>query len=312
MLFGIFVEHFLRMKQISVLFLACMGLLSHTANAQSKGSYTVNGFVTDSQTGEKLISAYVFDQVSQQGTTTNAYGFFSMTLPKDSVALQVSFIGYRPYLQGSFLNRRGVTEMDVMLVPDGILLEEVEVVGVRAGEVQERTQMSSVNLDIKTVKNLPVLLGETDLLKVIQLLPGVQSGTEGTSGFYVRGGGPDQNLILIDGVPVYNVSHLFGFFSVFNADAINNVQLIKGGFPAEYGGRLSSVLDVRMKEGNMKEWKAEGAVGVISSKLTVEGPLWKDRTSMLVSGRRTYLDVLTQPIILANNPNGTGATISMI
>ena len=142
MLFGIFVEHFLRMKQISVLFLACMGLLSHTANAQSKGSYTVNGFVTDSQTGEKLISAYVFDQVSQQGTTTNAYGFFSMTLPKDSVALQVSFIGYRPYLQGSFLNRRGVTEMDVMLVPDGILLEEVEVVGVRAGEVQERTQMS--------------------------------------------------------------------------------------------------------------------------------------------------------------------------
>ena len=306
MLFGIFVEHFLRMKQISVLFLACMGLLSYTANAQSKGSYTVNGFVTDSQTGEKLISAYVFDQVSQQGTTTNAYGFFSMTLPKDSVALQVSFIGYRPYLQGSFLNRRGVTEMDVMLVPDDILLEEVEVVGVRAGEVQERTQMSSVNLDIKTVKNLPVLLGETDLLKVIQLLPGVQSGTEGTSGFYVRGGGPDQNLILIDGVPVYNVSHLFGFFSVFNADAINNVQLIKGGFPAEYGGRLSSVLDVRMKEGNMKEWKAEGAVGVISSKLTVEGPLWKDRTSMLVSGRRTYLDVLTQPIILANNPNGTG------
>jgi hypothetical protein len=141
------------------------------------------------------------------------------------------------------------------------------------------------------------------LLKVIQLLPGVQSGTEGTSGFYVRGGGPDQNLILIDGVPVYNVSHLFGFFSVFNADAINNVQLIKGGFPAEYGGRLSSVLDVRMKEGNLKEWKAEGAVGVISSKLTVEGPLWKDRTSMLISGRRTYLDVLTQPIILANNPN---------
>ena len=157
MLFGIFVEHFLRMKQISVLFLACMGLLSHTANAQSKGSYTVNGFVTDSQTGEKLISAYVFDQVSQQGTTTNAYGFFSMTLPKDSVALQVSFIGYQPYLKGSFLNKRSVTEMDVMLVPDDILLEEVEVVGVRAGEVQERTQMSSVNLDIKTVKNLPVL-----------------------------------------------------------------------------------------------------------------------------------------------------------
>ncbi|MGA0247536.1 MAG: TonB-dependent receptor [Schleiferiaceae bacterium] len=235
------------MKQFSVILLASLALLAQPLQAQTRGSYTVNGFVTDSQTGEKLISAYVFDQVSQQGTTTNAYGFFSMTLPKDSVALQVSFIGYQPYLKGGFLNKRSVTEMDVMLVPDDILLEEVEVVGVRAGEVQERTQMSSVNLDIKTVKNLPVLLGETDLLKVIQLLPGVQSGTEGTSGFYVRGGGPDQNLILIDGVPVYNVSHLFGFFSVFNADAINNVQLIKGGFPAEYGGRLSSVLDFRMK-----------------------------------------------------------------
>jgi outer membrane receptor for ferrienterochelin and colicin len=273
--------------------------------AQTRGTYTINGFVTDEATGEKLINAYVFDKVSQQGTTTNAYGFYSMTLPKDSVALQVSYVGYAPYLKGSFLNRRTVTEMDVMLIQDNIL-EEVEVIGSISGEVQERTQMSSVNLDIKTVKNLPVLLGETDLLKVIQLLPGVQSGTEGTSGFYVRGGGPDQNLILIDGVPVYNVSHLFGFFSVFNADAINNVQLIKGGFPAEYGGRLSSVLDVRMKEGNMKEWKAEGSVGVISSKLTVEGPLWKDRTSMIVSGRRTYLDVLTQPIILANNPNGSG------
>ncbi len=290
------------MKQFSIL----LAFLGTTALfAQSRGAYTVNGFVTDETTGEKLINAYVFDKVSQQGTTTNAYGFYSLTLGRDSVALQVSYVGYAPYLRGSFLNRRNVTEMDVALLPDNVL-DEVEVVGTRSGEVQERTQMSSINLDIKTVKNLPVLLGETDLLKIIQLLPGVQSGTEGTSGFYVRGGGPDQNLILIDGVPVYNVSHLFGFFSVFNSDAINNVQLIKGGFPAEYGGRLSSVLDVRMKEGNMKTWKVEGAVGVISSRLTLEGPLWKDRTSMIVSARRTYLDVLTQPIISANNPNGTG------
>jgi len=153
---------------------------------------------------------------------------------------------------------------------------------------------------------LPVLLGETDILKAIQLLPGVQSGTEGTSGFYVRGGGPDQNLILIDGVPVYNVSHLFGFFSVFNSDAINNVQLIKGGFPAEYGGRLSSVLDVRMKEGNMKEWHGEGSVGIISSKLTIEGPIISDKTSVLLSGRRTYLDVLAQPFV-KNQTDGAGA-----
>lgn len=146
--------------------------------------------------------------------------------------------------------------MDVMLVPDDILLDEVEVVGVRAGEIQERTQMSSVNLDIKTVKNLPVLLGETDLLKVIQLLPGVQSGTEGTSGFYVRGGGPDQNLILIDGVPVYNVSHLFGFFSVFNADAINNVQLIKGGISGRI--RRAFVLGARCAHEGRQHERVEG------------------------------------------------------
>ncbi|HAG49671.1 MAG TPA: TonB-dependent receptor, partial [Cryomorphaceae bacterium] len=178
------------MKQFSIL----LAFLGTTALfAQSRGAYTVNGFVTDETTGEKLINAYVFDKVSQQGTTTNAYGFYSLTLGRDSVALQVSYVGYAPYLRGSFLNRRNVTEMDVALLPDNVL-DEVEVVGTRSGEVQERTQMSSINLDIKTVKNLPVLLGETDLLKIIQLLPGVQSGTEGTSGFYVRGGGPDQNL----------------------------------------------------------------------------------------------------------------------
>ena len=157
--------------------------------------------------------------------------------------------------------------------------------------------MSVIDIPMKSVEVIPALLGERDILKVIQLLPGVQSGGEGTSGLYVRGGGPDQNLILLDGVPVYNAPHLFGFFSVFNNDAINNVELIKGGFPARYGGRLSSVIDIKMKEGNQKEWHGTGSIGLVSSKLTVEGPLIKDKTSLIVSGRRTYIDLLARPII---------------
>lgn len=289
------------MKHITTLLL--LTLLPLVSVAQNH--YVINGFVTDGQTGEKLIGAYVFDLVSEQGTTTNVYGFYSMSVPKDSAALQISFIGYTPFLEGLHLNRNKAKDLDVQMMPTNELLDEVNVFADRAGDVQVRTQMSSITLSMKTVRNLPVLLGETDILKAIQLLPGVQSGTEGTSGFYVRGGGPDQNLILIDGVPVYNVSHLFGFFSVFNADAINNVTLIKGGFPAEYGGRLSSVLDVRMKEGNMKAWHGEGSVGLISSKLTLEGPIISDKTSVLLSGRRTYLDVLAQPFI-RNAADGAG------
>jgi len=159
---------------------------------------------------------------------------------------------------------------------------------------------------MKDVKTLPVLLGEVDIMKTIQLMPGVQSGSEGTGGLYVRGGGPDQNLILLDGVPVYNASHLFGFFSVFNADAIQSMSLIKGGFPARYSGRLSSVLDIRMKEGNMKKITGEVSIGLISSKATIEGPIIKDKTSFIVSARRTYLDVLAMPFIMAIN-NGTSA-----
>ena len=277
--------------------------ISLSVFAQNQGNYTINGFVKDFETGEKLINAYVFDQVSKKGVTTNSYGFYSITLSRDTAAIEVQYIGYMPSVRGVSLNRRIATELDMELTASKNILDEVTVVGI--SDIEETSQMSSVSLNMKTLKNLPVLLGETDLLKVIQLLPGVQSGTEGTSGFYVRGGGPDQNLILIDGVPVYNVSHLFGFFSVFNTDAINNVQLIKGGFPAEYGGRLSSVLDVRLKEGNMKEWHGSGSIGLISSKLTLEGPLWKDKTSVLLSGRRTYLDVLAQPLIAQNSPDGS-------
>jgi hypothetical protein len=173
----------------------------------------------------------------------------------------------------------------------------VVVTGNREDQIQESTRMGTIDIPIEQIKALPALLGEVDVLKVLQLLPGVQSGSEGSSGLYVRGGGPDQNLILLDGVPVYNASHLFGFFSVFNADAINRVELVKGGFPARYGGRLSSVIDISMKEGNSKKFQGEGAFGLVASRLTLEAPIIKDRTSFIISGRRTYIDLLARPLI---------------
>jgi hypothetical protein len=266
-------------------------------------TWTASGFVRDAETGEVLISAYVYDAASGRSAQTNAYGFYSIPLSGDSARLQASYPTYAPALR-TVRPGANSAKSDFALRSLDVELGEVEVTASRP--IQEEVQMSTVSLSMKSVKNLPVLLGETDILKIIQLMPGVQSGTEGTSGFYVRGGGPDQNLMLIDGVPVYNVNHLFGFFSVFNSDAINSVDLIKGGFPANYGGRLSSVLDVRMKEGNRKQWKATGAVGLISSRLTVEGPLWKDRTSVLLSARRTYLDVLAQPLVAAQSPGARG------
>ncbi|MDA3779668.1 MAG: carboxypeptidase-like regulatory domain-containing protein [Bacteroidales bacterium] len=255
--------------------------------------YTISGFISDSETGEQLIGSSIYNLKNlTSGTITNAYGFYSLTLEKSNIQIIISFIGYKA--QSYNLNLAKDTVINFQLSPN-IELEEVVVTG-KINNV-ETTQMSFVDVPIKTIKAMPVLLGEVDVLKTIQMLPGVQSGTEGTSGIYVRGGGPDQNLILLDGVPVYNVNHLFGFFSVFNADAINDVTLIKGGFPARYGGRLSSVLDIRMKEGNMKEIKGEASIGLISSKFTIEGPLKKDTTAFIFSLRRTYIDILAAPVM---------------
>ncbi len=265
--------------------------------------YTISGYVTDNSTGEKLISANVYNAKNLQGSITNTYGFYSVTLPTDSILLTVSYVGYKPVIHNFFLKHDTIINISLSLLGE---LEEVTISASRIESVVEKSQMSSNVVQMAMVKNLPVILGEVDLLKIIQLLPGVQSGTEGTSGFYVRGGGPDQNLILLDGVPVYNVNHLFGFFSVFNAEAINNATLIKGGFPARYGGRLSSVLDVRMKEGNSNEFKADVSVGLISSRATLEGPIVKDKSSFIVSARRTYLDVLAQPLIWLGNKTNSG------
>ncbi len=256
--------------------------------------YTISGRVEDGQSGELMISANIYDAKTLNGVITNVYGFYSLTLPAGNISLTCSFVGYKTRVIDINLIRD--TVINILLEPS-LEIGEVVISAERSRSAVESTQMSVTELSAKTIKSLPVLLGEVDVLKALQLLPGVQSGNEGTSGIYVRGGGPDQNLILLDGVPVYNANHLFGFFSVFNPDAIQNVKLIKGGFPAQYGGRLSSVLDIRMKEGNNKKFAAEGSVGIVSSKLTLEGPIWKERTSFIISGRRTYIDVLSQPLI---------------
>jgi len=260
--------------------------------------HTISGYMRDSQSAESLIGATVYNKSSLSGTSTNQYGFYSLTLPAGNVDLVYSYVGYNAQSRTFRLRCDTVIHADL----EGVVhLQKVEIIADRTLHIHERTQMSVINLPVAQIKSMPAFLGEVDVMKVLQLMPGIQSGGEGSSGLYVRGGGPDQNLILLDGVPVYNVSHLFGFFSVFNGDAINNMEIFKGGFPARYGGRISSVLNIAMKEGNMQKFHGEGAVGLVSAKLTLEGPIWKDRTSLIVSGRRTYIDALAAPFIAMAN-----------
>lgn len=256
--------------------------------------YTISGYVEDAATGEKLIAANVFDSKTLKGTVTNNYGFFSLTIPKGRIELIVSFVGYQDEKLDFELTENKV--LNFALNPDNEL-DEVVIVGKKHVPIEKRSQMSQIQVNVQDVERIPSLLGEVDLIKALQLLPGVQGGTEGLNGMYVRGGSPDQNLIVLDGVPVYNVSHLFGFLSVFNTDAIKNVTLTKGGFPARFGGRLSSVLEINMKEGNDKEYHGEGSVGILSSRLTFEGPIIKNKSSFLLSGRRNYIDLLARPLI---------------
>ena len=263
-------------------------------HVSSQKKYTINGYIRDASSFESLISASVYSRNSQAGTTSNNFGFYSLTLNEGAVDIVYSYVGYNSQRHTFHLSKDTTININLM---GGTMLEEAVVVAHAEEQIQDKTQMSQISVPISQVKSLPMFLGEVDLLKVLQLMPGIQSGGEGSSGLYVRGGGPDQNLILLDGVPVYNASHLFGFFSVFNADAINNVEVLKGGFPARYGGRTSSVVDIQMKEGNNQEFHGEGAIGIISARLTLEGPIWKDKTSFIVSGRRTYADLFTQPII---------------
>ena len=255
---------------------------------------TVSGTVTDASTGETLIGATILDEQSGKGTVTNAYGRYTLTLSGDSAHLRISYIGYRTLHQAMSL--RGNRQLNVQLTPS-VELEEVSITAERINSPKV-SQMSAIEVPVEKLKMVPVIFGETDVLKAIQLLPGVQSGTEGMSGIYVRGGGPDENLFLLDGIPLYNVNHLGGFFSAFNGDAIKNVTLYKGSFPARFTGRISSVLDITTNNGNDKEWHGGASIGLISGKLNIEGPIIKERTTLSLSLRRTYGDLLLQPLLM--------------
>ena len=265
-------------------------------------THTVSGFVVDEESGENVIGATVYAPYYRVGATTNQYGFYGLTVDADSLTLEVSHVGYALRV----LHRRLEDDLrlNVLLQPVGFRLDEIEVVAQGGESPVEVVQMSVVKLPVAQIRALPALAGEVDVLKTLQLLPGVQSGREATSGLYVRGGSPDQNLVLLDGVTVYNASHLFGFLSVFNGDALRDVTLIKGGFPARYGGRLSSVLDLSMKEGNLKKFEGTASIGLVSSSFTVEGPIRRDRASFLVAARRTYLDLLIYPFLKKRSKGG--------
>ena len=270
-------------------------LLLFSTMILAQGRYTISGYLKDADTGETLIGASVYIKEISNGTVTNAYGFYSISLPPGTYTLEYSYIGYSALNKEITLDKN--TKLDIELSEANEKLEEIVIVSETEDANVTDIQMSVNKLDINTIQRMPALLGEVDVIKSIQLLPGVSTVGEGATGFNVRGGGIDQNLVLLDEAPVYNSSHLFGFFSVFNPDAVKDVKLIKGGIPAQYGGRLSSILDVRMKEGNSKRFSALGGVGLIFSRLTLEAPIVKDKASFIVSGRRSYIDLLAKPFL---------------
>lgn len=264
-------------------------LLLNTVNAQT-AKFTLNGTIRDKKTGESLIGVAVYvKELSGTGTSSNEYGFYSLTLPQGKYHVISNYVGYKA--DTVVINLAANTKLDRSLSENTSQLKEVVISNKRKDDNLRKTEIGVEKLDIKEIEKIPIIFGEKDILKTIQLLPGVKSAGEGNSGFFVRGGSADQNLILLDEAPVYNASHLLGFFSTFNSDALKDVSIIKGNSPAQYGGRLSSVLDVKMKEGNNQGYNVTGGLGLISSRLSVEGPIQKDKSSFIVSGRRTYADV---------------------
>lgn len=254
--------------------------------------YTISGYLKDASNGEELLYAGVFVKNSSVGTTTNEYGFYSISLPKGTYTIIFNNIGYEPQDVEIKLDKNTTRTVELQRLATEV--EEVVINAERNDANVTNTEVSTIKLDIKESKLIPVLFGEQDILKTMQLMPGVSASSEGSSGFFVRGGDSDQNLILLDEAPVYNASHLLGFFSVFNSDALLDLKMFKGGIPAQYGGRISSVTDIRMKNGNLKKFSASGGIGLISSRLTVEGPIMKDKASFIISARRTYADVLVR------------------
>lgn len=269
------------------LLLFFFALASFAASAQTK--FTLSGHVKDVANGEELIGATIYIEDLKTGTTTNVYGFYSLTLPAGKYVVAFQYIGYDVRRDTIQLDKN--ITLNVEMTGESKKIDVVEVTGERLNKNVEDVNMGVVKMDVKTVKKIPAVFGEVDIIKSLQLLPGIVGAGEGVGGFFVRGGGVDQNLILLDEAVVYNASHLLGFFSVFNSDAIKDMEIYKGGIPAAYGGRLSSLLDVRMKDGNMKRFSMSGGLGLISSRLTIEAPIIKDKMSFIVSGRRTYVDL---------------------
>ncbi|MDE2832980.1 MAG: carboxypeptidase-like regulatory domain-containing protein [Bacteroidota bacterium] len=264
-------------------------VLAGHAGAQTHG---VQGYVTNGVTGEVLIGAHVYELRTGKGAVTNQYGFFRLLAAADTFRLQISHVGYEQLIRElipfnsvrTFELRPLVTRLDSVVVT-----ADTE-------QLEHRLLLGKVTIAPEEVATLSALLGEADILKVFQLKPGISFGTEGTSGLHVRGGSPDQNLVIVDGAPIYNWSHVFGFVSSFNHDALNEADLYKGWFPARYGGRLSSVIDLTMREGNRREFEGGGTLGLLASRVTVEGPIRKNESSFIISARRTYLDLLVRPL----------------
>jgi len=279
--------------KVKKIFAIVLLLIPFFSFAQNK--FTLSGYVKDALSGETLNGATVAVLGESKGITSNQFGFYSITLTTGTYNFICSYVGYVPQIKT--INLTSNVEYNFEVAPK-ITTEQAVIISSRKRDANVKTaQMGKIDLSINQVKSIPAFLGEIDILKTIQLLPGVQSAGEGSSGLYVRGGGPDQNLILLDDAVVYNTGHLFGFFSIFNGDAIKNASLIKGGMPAQYSGRLSSVLDISMKEGNDKNFVVQGGIGLIASRLSIEGPIKKNKVSFIVSARRTYIDALAKPFI---------------
>jgi len=271
-----------------IVFSVVLSLPAFSKNETPK-SATISGFVRDAKNGETLTGAVIYpEEIPTVGIATNSYGYFSLTLPVGKYSLIVRFLGYKT--KTISLDLKENTQMSFDMEEESISLKEITITGEKNNNNVVQSELIS-KINVREIQNIPVILGEKDILKTIQLLPGVTPAGEGNAGFFVRGGGVDQNLILLDEAPVYNPSHLLGFFSTFNSDAIKDITLYKGGFPAEYGGRLSSVVDIKMNEGNNKEFHFSGGIGIIASRLAIEGPILKNKGSFMIAARRTYADV---------------------
>ncbi len=289
----------------ALLFLCVLALsLCGYGQTDAPRKFTISGTIYEKGSAETLLGVVVVYEKENIGTASNAFGFYSLTLPEGEVTVSYRYVGFTTQTFTFKLDKS--IKQDVFL-ENASTTSEVVISAEKQERISEESRMSTIEIPVDQIKNIPALLGEKDVLKAIQLLPGVQKGGEGSTGLYVRGGGPDQNLIILDDATVYNASHLFGFFSLFNGDALKSVELTKGGFPARYGGRLSSVLEMRMKDGNKEKFHGEAGIGLISSRVTLEGPVKKGKSSFLVSGRRTYIDIISQPFIaLASRGEGTG------